>query len=109
MKLIIAITHPEDADKLIDELVAKKYQVTKMESSGGYLKEDNATILIGTEDKKVNKVLDLIKKNCQPRKQFLTPTPPISEPGETFIPEPVEIKIGGATVFVLNVEEFKQI
>lgn len=109
MKLIIAITHPDDADKLIDELVAKKYQVTKTDSFGGYLKEENATILIGTEDKKVDEVLEIIKKNCQSRQQFLTPAPPTLEPGETFIPEPVEVKVGGATVFILNVEKFEQI
>ncbi len=109
MKLIIAICHSEDADKLTDELVAKKYQVTKVNSFGGYLKEANATLLIGTEEKKVDEVLKLIKKNCQSRQQFLTPTPPTIEPGETFIPESIEVRVGGAIVFVLDVEKFKQI
>lgn len=107
MKLVIAICHQEDAGPLVDELIAKKYPVTRLESEGGFLKEKNATILVGTD--KTSDVFKIIKKNCQSRTEYLTPNPPTTEPGETFLPEPVEVKVGGATVFVLEVEEFKQL
>lgn len=106
MKLIIAICHREDVDDLVSELILKKYQVTRLESVGGFLKEKNATILVGTN--KVDQVLKIIKKNCKTHAEYITPSPPTTEPGEAFLPEPVKVQVGGATVFILEVKEFKQ-
>ena len=109
MKLVIAIVHAEDAGDLVDALTDKEYRVTRLHSSGGFLKQGNATILVGVEDDQVDAVLEVISANCHSRRQFVNPMPPIMEPGEFYMPYPVEVEVGGATVFVLPVERFERI
>ncbi|HLG51123.1 MAG: cyclic-di-AMP receptor [Chloroflexi bacterium] len=105
MKLIFAIVHGDDAPGLLDALVRRGYRATRINTAGGFLKESNATILLGVEDDLVDDVLALIQDNCQTRTQFVNPLPPVMEPGEFYMPYPVEVQIGGATVFVLDVEQ----
>jgi uncharacterized protein YaaQ len=109
MKLVTAIVHAEDAGELVDALLEKEYRATRLNSSGGFLKQGNATILIGVDDDQVDAVLELISANCHARKQFVNPMPPIMEPGEFYMPYPVEVEVGGATVFVLPVERFERL
>ena len=109
MKLVTAIVHAEDAGALLDALLEKEYRTTRLSSSGGFLRQGNATILIGVEDDQVDAVLELIKANCHARKQFVNPMPPIMEPGEFYMPYPVEVEVGGATVFVLPVDRFERL
>ena len=82
---------------------------SRLHSSGGFLKEGNSTILVGVEDDRVDAVLKLISDNCHSRRQFVNPMPPIMEPGEFYMPYPVEVEVGGATVFVLPVERFERL
>ena len=109
MKLVTAVVHNEDAAGLVDALLEKEYRATRVNSSGGFLKQGNATILVGVEDNQVDAVLELISANCHSRKQFVNPMPPIMEPGEFYMPYPVEVEVGGATVFVLPVERFERL
>ena len=104
MKLIISIVHSDDADTLIRVLEQKGYRCTKISTTGGFLREGNATILLGTEAAHVDEILGIIKENCHARTQFVSPLPPVAEAGELYIPRPVEVQVGGATVFVLDVE-----
>jgi uncharacterized protein YaaQ len=109
MKLVTAIVHNEDAATLVDALLEKEYRATRVNSSGGFLKQGNATILVGVEENQVDAVLELISANCHARRQFVNPMPPIMEPGEFYMPYPVEVEVGGATVFVLPVERFERL
>ena len=109
MKLVTAIVHSEDASTLVDALLEKEYRATRVNSSGGFLKQGNATILVGVEDDQVDAVLEIISASCHARKQFVNPMPPIMEPGEFFMPYPLEVEVGGATVFVLPVDRFERI
>jgi len=109
MKLVTAIVHTDDAASLVDALLEREYRATRVNSSGGFLKQGNATILVGVEDDQVDAVLELISTNCHSRKQFVNPMPPIMEPGEFYMPYPVEVEVGGATVFVLPVERFERL
>ena len=109
MKLVVAIVHPEDAGALVDALTDKDYRVTRLHSQGGFLKQSNATILLGVEDADVDEVLGVVRANCTSRTQVVNPMPPIMEPGEFFMPYPLEVEVGGATVFVLPVERFERI
>lgn len=105
MKLLIAVVHHEDTDNLIQALTQKKYQATRIESSGGFLRDKNTTIFLGVDNKKVPDVLKIIKANCKSRTEYMSPAPSIVEPGEFFMPTSVKVKIGGATVFILNIEK----
>jgi uncharacterized protein YaaQ len=109
VKLVVAVVHNEDAKVLIDALLAHQYRATWLHSSGGFLKQSNATILLGVEDAKVDEVVALVRENCKTRTQTVSPIPPIMEPGEFFMPYPIEVEVGGAVVFVLPVDRFERI
>jgi uncharacterized protein YaaQ len=104
MKLIVGIVHSDDADALIRALQQEGHRCTKISTTGGFLREGNATILVGAEADHVDGILDTIRENCRARTQLVSPLPPVAEAGELYIPRPVEVQIGGATVFVLDIE-----
>lgn len=109
MKLVVAIVHSEDAAALVDSLLEHEFRATRLHSSGGFLKQSNATILVGVEDEQVEAALAVVRESCHSRTQLVNPMPPILEPGEFFLPYPLEVEVGGATVFVLPVDRFERI
>ena len=109
MKLVIAVIQGEDATQTVQALSSAGISVTKMASSGGFLQQGNATLLIGVDDDKVEEAIGVIRDNCRERSQYMTPMPPMVEPGEFFMPYPVEVQVGGATVFVVDVERFEKL
>ena len=109
MKLVVAIVHNEDASALVDALLEHEYRATRLHSSGGFLKQSNATIIVGVEDEKAEDVLGIVRENCHARTQVINPMPPIMEPGEFFMPYPLEVEVGGATVFVVPVERSERL
>lgn len=104
MKLIICIVQDQDSGSLIDDLTEKEYRVTKLSSTGGFLKSGNTTLLIGVDDEQVQMVLDVIEENCKTR-ELTTSLLTVTMPGDTYIPFPLEVKVGGATVFILDVDQ----
>ncbi len=104
MKLIIAIVQDQDAISLIDDLTEENYRVTKLASTGGFLKSGNTTLLTGVEDEDVDRVVSIIERNCKTR-EITTSLLNMTIPGETYIPYPLEVKVGGATLFILDVEQ----
>jgi uncharacterized protein YaaQ len=109
VKLVVAIVHNEDASPLVDALLQREYRATRLHSSGGFLRQSNTTVLIGVEDDVVEEVLGIVRDNCTSRTQVVNPLPPIMEPGEFYMPYPVEVEMGGATVFVLAVDRFERL
>jgi uncharacterized protein YaaQ len=109
LKLVVAIVHHEDAGALVAGLLEKDFRATRLNSSGGFLRQSNATVLVGVEDAQVDDVLAIVRANCISRTQVVNPMPPIMEPGEFFMPYPIEVEIGGATVFVLGVDRFERL
>lgn len=104
MKLIVAIVQDQDAPSLIEDLTEKEFRVTKLSSTGGFLKAGNTTLLIGVEDAEVDNVTQIIEKNCKTR-EITTSLLTVTMPGDTYIPYPLEVKVGGATLFILDVEQ----
>ena len=109
MKLVVAIVQKEDAGKLLDALTEKGHRATRINTAGGFLKEGNATVLVGVEDTKVDEVLSVLETSCNTRTQYINPLPPVMEPGEFYMPYPVEVQVGGATVFVLSVDRYERL
>lgn len=107
-KLIIAIIHSDDAPGLVDALNRRGYSATVISTTGGFLREGNSTVLIGTTETNLAEVMRIIKANAHSRTQYVNPLPPVVEPGELYMPQPIEIEVGGAVVFVLNVERFER-
>ncbi|MBM7646485.1 uncharacterized protein YaaQ [Scopulibacillus daqui] len=108
MKLIMAVVQDKDSNRLSSALVKAGFKATKLASTGGFLRSGNTTFLIGVEDNKVDDLLNIIKENCESREQLVAPVSPMGGNADSFIPHPVEVEVGGATVFVLSVDEFKR-
>ena len=106
MKLVMAVVQDKDSGKLSQALVQRGIRATKLASTGGFLRSGNTTFLIGTEDDQVESLIQLIEANCHSRKQLVSPMAGLGSSAETYIPHPVEVEVGGATVFVLNVDKF---
>lgn len=104
MKLIIAIVQDQDAPSLIDELTERDFRITKLASSGGFLKSGNTTLLMGVDDDKVDEALKIIEDNCKTR-EITTSLLSVTMPGDTYIPYPLEVSVGGATIFIVDVDQ----
>ena len=109
MKMIIAIVHNDDGGRVMGELNKEGFSVTKLATTGGFLRAGNTTLLIVVEDENVNSVIDIIKEKCRSRKQITASPTPSMGAADLYIPYPVEVEVGGATIFVLNVESFEKI
>lgn len=109
MKLVMAIIHDEDAHRLMDVLNENGFSVTKLASTGGFLRSGNTTILIGTENEKVELATTLIEKTCKSRKQMIAANTSSVTVSEGYMPYPIEVSVGGATIFVIDVENFKKV
>ena len=115
MKLVIGIINSDDANDLLAEITKASFQATKLSTSGGFLRagnstlligveEGNVTVLVGVEDDKVQEVVDIFKTCCSRRTQMIPTAPPYL--GEGFISAaPVQVTIGGATLFIIDLEE----
>ena len=108
MKLIIAIVNNDDSSNVQTALTEDGYFVTKLATSGGFLKKGNTTFFIGTDDEKVDGAIDIIKNHAKKRVEK-EPTVPPTEMGEFFTPIMVDVLVGGATVFVLNIDRFEKL
>ena len=109
MKLVFAIVHSEDGQKVMDELNKSGFSVTKLCSTGGFLKAGNTTLLVGVEEEKVSEIIAIIEKKSKSRKQVVNSSVPSNGIGGIFMSYPVEVVVGGATIFVLDVERFEKV
>jgi uncharacterized protein YaaQ len=102
MKLVMAIIHDEDASLLMKNLIDDDFSVTKLSSTGGFLKAGNTTLLIGTNKERVDEVIKMIELSCKTRNEVVSSSPIMGE--NSFVSMPMEVHVGGATVFVIDVE-----
>lgn len=112
MKMIYAIVKSDDGDAVTDLLLQEKFSVTKLMTTGGFLRKGNTTLLIVTEEELVQTVIDIIKKECGKRKQVVYTMPLPYDPRcamglNTAIP--INVDVGGATIFVQDVERFEKV
>lgn len=106
MKLIIAVIQDRDVNDLLKALTEAGHRATKLASTGGFLRSGNTTMMIGTADDKVDAVMEIISKTCHAREHLMPASSPAAATGEPFVPFPVTVMIGGATVFVVDVDQF---
>ncbi|MGB4475792.1 MAG: cyclic-di-AMP receptor [Bacillota bacterium] len=108
MKLIIAVVQDQDVDRLIDVLMEKGYRATKLASTGGFLKAGNTTLLIAVDDNQADDVVDIVKDVCKSRTQVVAPLTAVGRSMNNYVPSPIEVPVGGAAIFVVNVERFEK-
>ena len=107
MKLIVAIVNYDDANSVTQALSKNGFSSTRLSTPGGFLLAGNVTLLIGVEEDQVQAAIDLIRERSHSRKQMV---PALTEMSYGFMPVmPVEVTVGGATVFVLDVERFERL
>jgi uncharacterized protein YaaQ len=104
MKLILAIINNDDSANASAELNREGFSVTRLSTTGGFLMVGNTTLLIGTDDDRVPQVKEIIKRSCAKRKHVSSSTNSLGRGlGNNGLPQ--EVTVGGATVFVLSVDE----
>jgi uncharacterized protein YaaQ len=109
MKLIFAIVQDEDADNLTDALVSEGFRITRIGSTGSFLRMGNSSIMVGVEENQVPQVVSIIRRVCRRRKQMAVPYSPALEPGLLYMPENFEVEVGGAVIFTHNVVRFERL
>lgn len=106
MKLIIAIVNRDDAAAVTTSLTQAGFSSTKLATTGGFLRAGNATILVGVDEEKVENVIDVIRKESHSRKEMIPPSP---EMAAGYYPAALaEVTVGGATIFVVDIERFER-
>ncbi len=108
MKLVVAVIHDRDQKRTSEALLRADFRFTKIASTGGFLREGNVTILIGSETENLDTVLGIINESCKTREQYVNVLPPEATPVGTFMANPVKVQVGGAIVFVVDVERFER-
>ncbi|MCE5223410.1 cyclic-di-AMP receptor [bacterium] len=105
MKLLISIIQQEDMRELLDQLLSKGFKVTKLKSIGGFLEVSNVVLLMAVEDGKVNECLDIIKEHAHSRDRYVETLPFNLIEGISGFSLPVKVTVGGAQVFILDIEK----
>jgi uncharacterized protein YaaQ len=107
VKLLIAIVNNDDAHIVNSNLSKAGYSATKIASTGGFLLNGNSTFLIGVNDEDVDRIIELIgtysKKRVQPAPVDLSYNTAVMG---SF---PAEVTVGGATIFVMDVERCRRV
>ncbi len=105
MKMVIAIINYDDSQEVMGSLIKSGFSITKLPASGGLLKTGSVTMLIGLDESRLDECLQIIKEHSSTRKQII----PTGLDSGLFPTAPVEIDVGGATVFVINVERYEKL
>ncbi|MCI7221745.1 MAG: cyclic-di-AMP receptor [Firmicutes bacterium] len=104
MKLILAIVSNDDSSSVSSALTKNNFSVTRLATTGGFLRAGNTTIIVGTEDDKVEKAIEVIGNESKRRTEIVPST--ASYDIGRYASFPVEVQVGGATIFVIDVEQF---
>ncbi len=109
MKLVFAIVQDADAAHLIRRLSEQAFEVTKLASTGGFLREGNTTLLMGIDEERLDDLKRLVRQVCRTRTRLVSPGIALSEQAEPLLNQPIEVPVGGAVLFVLSIEEFVKV
>ena len=107
MKMITAIVNKEDSKAVCSALIKGGFSVTRLSTTGGFLMAGNVTVLVGVDEEKVQAVIDIIREHSHSRRQMI---PSTTEMSYGYYPSmPVEVVVGGATIFVVDIERFERV
>ena len=107
MKLITAIVNKEDSRAVCQDLLKQKFYVTRLSTTGGFLMAGNLTLLICTEDERVDECIGVISNCCKQRTEIVPGTATMGLGIESAMP--MQVTVGGATIMVTNVERFEKL
>lgn len=107
MKLIFAIVNRDDVGAVTHALARQGFASTRLATTGGFLLAGNVTIMVGVDEEKVQQAIEVIREHSHSRKQMI---PAAAEMSYGYYPGvPVEVTVGGATIFVVDIERFERV
>jgi uncharacterized protein YaaQ len=107
-RLLVIIASDTDAERLMRRLVEQGHPATKVGSTGGFLRKGNATLLSGVAADAVDGVFEMVREECRARTEYI-PVQTLPFFGEgAYVAEQLQVRVGGAIVFVLPVERFER-
>ncbi len=109
MKLIISIIHERDKQKVSDALLQAGHKFTVIATTGGFLRDGNSTMLIGADDEQVDDIVGIVENCCSSREHYINQPPPDAFTGGGVIMNPIKVTVGGAIIFVVDVERFERV
>lgn len=109
MKLVIAIVHERDKHKVSDALLQAGHKFTIVASTGGFLRDGNVTFLVGTKAENVDQVIEIVRQWCSCREQYMTQPMPDAIAATGAVINPVKVTVGGAIIFVVDVEKYERV
>lgn len=109
MRMVVAVVQSQDAHACAAALTAEGFSCTRFDSSGAFLDSRNATLLTGVGDHEVERVLAILREHARRRVEVLEPTLNVPAMMGALIMPPVQVEVGGATVFVLPVERCEKL
>src|SRR5512135_1963776 len=100
MKLILAVVQADDANRVVQALNHAGFRVTRIATQGAWLRRENATLLVGVEERDVTTVLGVLRNNAQRRTAYINAATETAGMASVIgVPGmPLEVEIGGATV-----------
>ena len=107
MKLITAIVNKDDGTAVQSGLTTHGFQVTRLATTGGFLQAGNVTFMVAVEDDKVDAAIDVIREQSKKRKQMVPATTTYGMGVSNAYP--LEVTVGGATIFVQHIERFEKL
>lgn len=109
MKLVLAIINNDDSVKVSADLNREGFFVTRLSTTGGFLMVGNTTLLIGTDDEDIPRLKEILAKSCAKRKHVNATTSSLGRGLNDNNGLPEEVTVGGATIFVMSVDEMSKI
>ena len=107
MKLVFAIINSDDSGSVSRSLTKNGFSSTRLATTGGFLMAKNVTLMVGVDEEKVSDVIEIIKEHCHSRKQLISTSSGVGREFPTGMP--VEVNVGGATIFVVDIERFERV
>lgn len=107
MKAVIAVVQGQDTIRLSNALREENIPFTTVDSTGGFLRERNSTFLIGIPNERLDMVVKVLSKNCHTRVEYVSSYPSAFDPAEFYMPRPIEVQVGGASVWILDVDRYE--
>ena len=98
-----------DADTLAESLLSGGFRFTRVPTAGGFLREGNTTFIIGVDEDQIGDLLGIVRRNATTRMQIVSPAQTAQDSGEAPVPFPVEVQVGGATMFMFDLDRVEQI
>ena len=109
MKLIVAVIQGHDSNVTLGALVARGFHATLIDSQSGFLRERNATLLVGVQEAYLADALRIIQGACQAENRLANPVMPLAEPVDTYVNAPIAVAVGGATLVIFDVARYERI